>query len=240
MEIQTEQKETKKVKPKKTKKLSWETDKAKLVLCTGVGGVVGSALFAVTAYGGQTVTNISTLIGGLGGGVVSGLLTLQGVKHAIDLQKEKEREESEPQKVLSLHLMIKLTERYEFRIKMLEGVIDSIPESGQKRLKAMLEYLGKEKTAIDFEYFSDKMIEESLRIDRDIYFPIKEYLDRIKSYDILLGSCISITGGVRTKEKLQEDVTKYIGIILMRVKEIEAFLERELDKYEQSLFSRKS
>ncbi|MGF9851327.1 hypothetical protein CN556_10245 [Bacillus wiedmannii] len=240
MEVQTEPKKTKKEKTKKNKRVTLNEGKINLVLYTVGGGIVGSALFAATTYGAQTVTNISTLIGGLGGGVISGFLTLQGVKRAIDLQKEKEREESKPQKVLSLHLMIKLTERYKFRISMLEGVINSIPESGHKRLKSMLEYLDKEKTAIDFDYFSDKMIEESLRIDRDIYFPIKENLDRIRSYDILLDSCISFTAETRTKEELQEDVTKYIGIILKKVKEIEALLERELDVYEQSLFSRKS
>ncbi|GAB6594372.1 hypothetical protein C2L96_21090 [Bacillus cereus] len=239
MEVQTEQKKTKKEKTKKNKRLILNEGKINLVLYTVGGGIVGSALFAATTYGAQTVTNISTLIGGLGGGVISGFLTLQGVKRAIDLQKEKEREESKPQKVLSLHLMIKLTKRYKFRIRMLKSVENSIPGSGHKRLKEMLEYLDKEKTAIDFEYFSDKMIEESLRIDRDIYFPIKESLDRISTYDIVLDSCIS-TGDMRPKEELQEDVTKYIGKILMRVNEIKDFLERELDKYEQSLFSRKS
>lgn len=240
MEIQTEQKKTKKEKTKKNKRLPLNEGKINLALYTFGGGVVGSALVAATMYGAQTVTNISTLIGGLGGGVISGFLTLEGVKRAIDLQKEKEREESKPQKVLSLHLMIKLTDRYKFRISMLESAVNSIPESGHKGLKSMLEYVDKGEKAIDFECFSDKMIEESLRIDRDIYFPIKENLDRIKSYDILLDSCISYTGAMRTKEKLQEDVTKYIGKILMGVKEIEALLGRELGKYEQSLFSRES
>ncbi|QWI77354.1 hypothetical protein JG486_12315 [Bacillus mycoides] len=67
MEIQTEQKKTKKEKTKKNKRLTLNEGKINLGLYIIGGGVVGSALFAATTYGAQTVTNISTLIGGLGG-----------------------------------------------------------------------------------------------------------------------------------------------------------------------------
>ncbi|WP_134207745.1 hypothetical protein [Bacillus thuringiensis] len=240
MEIQTEQteqKETKKVKPKKNKKLSWETDKAKLVLCTGVGGVVGSALFAVTAYGGQTVTNISTLIGGLGGGVVSGLLTLQGVKHAIDLQKEKELVDSEPDKIISLHLMKNLVNTYNGKLFILQSGIHTIPDDGNtEKLAELVNQWEKEKG--DFNHFRDRMFEESLKVNPDIYFYLKERVPEIEKIDsdamsyILTGTHFPIKG---IKEKIKEFYEEGREIVIQIIDR----LNKELDAYERSLFSRK-
>ncbi|AWC30021.1 hypothetical protein [Bacillus cytotoxicus] len=234
MEIQTEQKKSKKVKPKKNKRMPLETGKINLVLCTIVGGVVGSALFAVTAYGGQTVTNISTLIGGLGGGVISGFLTLQGVKRTIELQKEKESEDSKPQKVQSIHIMIKLTEEYKLRISMLEGAVDWISKDGNtEKLYGISEHLDAKRNV--FERFNDKMIKESLNVNQDLYFFVKKNLKNISSQDILLNTKI-LTGKFHPTEDLEEEITLLIEKILLIVLYMEDKLEQELTKYEQSLF----
>ncbi|MBF7146762.1 hypothetical protein [Bacillus toyonensis] len=234
MEIQTEQKKSKKVNPKKNKRVPLETDKINLVLYTIGGGIVGSALFAATTYGAQTVTNISTLIGGLGGGVISGFLTLQGVKHTIELQKEKESEDSKPQKVQSIHIMIKLTEEYKLRINMLKGAIDWISKDGNtEKLYGVSEHL--DAKGNDFERFKDNMIKESLNVNQDLYFFVKKNLKNISSQDILLNTSI-LTGKLYPTEDLEEEITLFIETILEIVLCMEDKLEQELTNYEQSLF----
>ncbi|MCC2491801.1 hypothetical protein LKM14_00305 [Bacillus cereus] len=237
MEIQTEQKKTEKVEPTKNKKVPWERDKIKLVLCTVVGGVVGSALFAVTAYGGQTVTNISTIIGGLGGGVVSGFLTLQGVKRAIDLQKEKELVDSEPDKIRSLHLMKNLVNTYNGKLFVLHSGIHTIKEDGKtEKLAELVNQWEKEKG--DFNHFRDRMFEESLKVNPDIYFYLKARLPEMERIDsdamsyILTGTYFPIKGIKEEIKEFYEDSRQIVMQIVNR-------LNKELEAYEQSLFSRK-
>ncbi|MEH6888565.1 hypothetical protein V7024_02225 [Bacillus sp. JJ864] len=240
MEIQTEQKKSKKAEPKKNKKVPLKADKINLIVYTIGGGIVGSALFAATTYGAQTVTNISTLIGGLGGGVISGLLTLRGVRHTIELQKGKELEDSKPEKIRSIHLMIRLTEEYRSRISMLNGVVNSISEYGNtERLNGMLEYLDENGIGNNFDKFRDKMIEESLKVNGDIYFSVKEELENVSFHDVLLNSYI-LTGKFHPKEDLQENIIECIKEIFAVVNKIENVLEQELTKYEESLFSHQS
>ena len=240
MEIQTEQKKSKKAEPKKNKKVPLKADKINLIVYTIGGGIVGSALFAATTYGAQTVTNISTLIGGLGGGVISGLLTLRGVRHTIELQKGKELEDSKPEKIRSIHLMIRLTEEYRSRISMLNGVVNSISEYGNtERLNGMLEYLDENGIGNNFDKFRDKMIEESLKVNGDIYFSVKEELENVSFHDVLLNSYI-LTGKFHPKEDLQENIIECIKEIFAVVNKIENLLEQELTKYEESLFSHQS
>ncbi|MEH7459169.1 hypothetical protein V7183_18710 [Bacillus sp. JJ1127] len=203
------------------------------------GGIIGSALFAVTTLGGQAVTNAATLIAGLGGGVISGLLTLRGVRHTIELQKEKELEDSKPQKVRSIHIMIKLTEEYKLRINMLEGTVKTISEYGNtERLNELVEYLDRDGMN-DFDQFSDKMIKESLSVNREIYFPVKENLGNIRTNDALLTSYIH-TGTFHPTDDLQENITGCIGEILVAVNNVGNALEQELTKYEESLFLQES
>lgn len=230
MEIQTEQ--------KKNKKVPWETNKINLVLCTVVGGVVGSALFAVTAYGGQTVTNISTLIGGLGGGVVSGLLTLQGVKRAIDLQKEKELVDSEPDKIRSLHLMINLVDTYNEKLLMLLREIPAIPDDGDtRRLAELVNQWEKEKGNVD--YFRARIFGESLKVNPDIYFYIKEEFPKIEKNDSEMMTDI-MTCTYFPIEGIGKEIKKFSKDSNLIVEKIVNRLNKELDVYEQSLFSRKS
>lgn len=232
MEIQTEQ--------KKSKKVPLETDKINLVLCTVVGGIVGSALFAVTAYGGQTVTNISTLIGGLGGGVISGLLTLQGVRKTIDLQKKKEFEDSKPQKILSLHIMKKLVEEYKVRIFSLNEVASTISKHGNTRLlNEIVEEL--DAKGNDFERFNDKMIKESLNVNSDVYLAVKLELEYIKSKDLELTTKIFIgkfdaVNERYTAENLEKEITSRTQNILRNLLSIDSYLDEKLTKYEQLLF----
>lgn len=234
MEIQTEQQESKKAELKKNRTLTLKKDKINLILYTIGGGIVGSALFAATTYGAQTVTNISTLIGGLGGGVISGFLTLQGVKHTIELQKEKESEDSKPQKVQSIHIMIKLTEEYKLRINMLKGAIDWISKDGNTgKLYEVSEHL--DTKGNDFDRFKDNMIKESLNVNQDLYFFVKKNLKNISSQDLLLNSNI-LTGKFYPREDLEEEITLFIEEILEIVLYMEDKLEEELTNYEQSLF----
>ena len=78
-------------------------------LLSGIGGgILGSILMAaiiivVLKFDGQVITNVVTLIAGLGGGIISGSLTWLGVKYTINEQRRKERKDSIPQKILSLH-----------------------------------------------------------------------------------------------------------------------------------------
>ncbi len=237
MEIQTEQQKSKKAELKKNRTLTSKKDKINSILCTIGGGIVGSALFAVTTYGAQTVTNISTLIGGLGGGVISGFLTLQGVKRAIELQKEKEGEESKPQKIRSIHIMKNLTAEYNLRIIMFKGAIDWISKDGNtEKLNEISDHL--DEKGNDFDRFKEKMIKESLKVNHDIYFAVKENLGNIRTADALLTSLI-FTGKFHPTEDLRENITENIEKILVAVNNIEDYLERELTEYEQSLFSQK-
>lgn len=237
MEIQTDQQKSKKAELKKNRTLTLTKDKMNLILYTIGGGILGSALFAATMYGAQTVTNISTLIGGLGGGVISGFLTLQGVKRAIELQKEKEREESKPQKIRSIHKMKNLTADYNLRIIMLKGAIDWISKDGNtEKLNEISDHL--DEKGNDFDRFKDKMIKESLMVNHDIYFAVKENLGNIRTADALLTSFI-FTGKIHPTEDLRENITENIEKILVAVNNIEDYLERELTEYEQSLFSQK-
>ncbi|MGG0257573.1 hypothetical protein ABEY48_01075 [Bacillus mycoides] len=235
MEIQTNQKGSKKAKLKKSKRLTLNADKINLVLYTIGGGIIGSALFAATTYGSQTVTNISTLIGGLGGGVISGFLTLQGVRRTIELQKEKEHEDSKPQKVRSIHVMKKLTEDYKLRITMLKGSISTISKDGNtEMLNEIMKYQDEKEN--DFEHFRDKMIEESLNVNRYVYLMVKENLKNISPEDLQLTAKI-FAGKFHPTKDLKEGITFYIESILRKVLSIEKNLEKELTIYEDSLFS---
>ncbi|PEW84774.1 hypothetical protein CN445_21810 [Bacillus cereus] len=234
MEIHTEQ-ESKKAGLKKNRILTLKKDKINLILYTIGGGIIGSALFAATTYGAQTVTNISTLIGGLGGGVISGFLTLQGVRRTIELQKEKEHEDSKPQKVRSIHVMKKLTEDYKLRITMLKGSINMIPEDGNTAmLSEILKY--QDEKGNDFDRFRDKMIKESLKVNRYVYLMVKENLENISSEDLQLTANIFI-GAFHPIQDLEGNITFYIESILRKVLSIEKNLEKELTIYEDSLFS---
>ncbi|MDF9615153.1 hypothetical protein P5763_24375 [Bacillus cereus] len=232
MEIQTEQ--------KKNKKVPLEKEKINLVLYTIGGGIVGSALFAATTYGGQTVTNISTLIGGLGGGVISGFLTLQGVRKTIELQKEKEFEESKPQKVLSLHIMKKFIEEYKLRIIMLDQAVITV---SQYKNTTMLDKIVEEVDAKgnNFERFNDKMIKESLNVNSDVYLAVKSNLEYIKTEDLELITKIFIgkfdtVEKLDAAEKLEEEITSRTQNILRKVLSVDAYLDEELTKYEKLLF----
>ncbi|MGG3674092.1 hypothetical protein ABES96_23640 [Bacillus nitratireducens] len=238
MEIQTEQKKFKKAKTKKNKRLTLNEGKINLVVCTFVGGIVGSALFAVTTYGSQTVTNISTIIGGLGGGVISGFLTLQGVRKTIELQKEKELVDSEPDKIRSLHLMINLVNTYRGKLLMLRREIHAIPGDGNTRkLAEIVNQWEKEKGNV--AHFRDRVFEESLKVNSDIYFYLKERVPKIENIDaeamsyIMTGTHFPIDGIKEAIKGFSEESGQIIVQIIDR-------LNKELDTYEQSLFSRKA
>ncbi|HFK1474891.1 hypothetical protein V4483_06675 [Bacillus paranthracis] len=238
MEVQTEQKKIKKEKTKKNKRLILNEGKINLVLYTVGGGIVGSALFAATTLGGQGITNAVTLIAGLGGGVISGLLTLEGVRKTIKLQKEKELEDSKPQKILSIHIMNKLTTKYETRINMLWVASNAISKFGDtERLDEIVDYYNKQGVTAD--RFQDKMIEESLKVSEDIYFSIKDNLEKISFSDVMLNSSIH-TGKIQSAADLKEDIAEQTEKILAEIGHINIALRRGLTKYEQSMFSQKS
>ncbi|MBO1627810.1 hypothetical protein [Bacillus arachidis] len=242
MEIQTEQKKSKKAELRSNEKVLLKTDKINLVLCAIGGGIVGSALFAATTFGGQTVTNISTLIGGLGGGlgggVISGFLTLQGVRKTIELQKEKELVDSEPDKIRSLHLMINLVNTYNGKLLMLRRGIHTIPDDGNTgKLEELVDQWEKEKGDVD--HFRDRMFEESLKVNPDVYFYLKERVPEIEKIDSIAMSYI-MTGTHFPIEGIKEEIKEFSEESGQIIVQIIDRLNKELDAYEQSLFSRKS
>lgn len=238
MEIQTEQKKTKKEKTKKNKRLTLNEGKINLALYTIGGGLIGSALFAAATLGGQGITNAVTLAAGLGGGVISGLLTLQGVRKTIELQKEKELEDSKPKKIRSLHFMINLAYTYNVKLTMVRVGLNAIPDDGDtKKLETLVNVWEKDKGNVDS--FRDRMLEESLMVNPDIYFYLKKRIRKIEDNDANMSSYI-ITGTHFYVSNIKEEIMELYEDSKKINAEMVIRLTEELEEYEQSLFSQES
>ncbi|EEL63118.1 hypothetical protein bcere0025_41610 [Bacillus cereus F65185] len=213
-------------------------DKINLAVYTVGGGLIGSALFAAATLGGQGITNAVTLAAGLGGGVISGLLTLQGVRKTIELQKEKELEDSKPKKIRSLHFMINLAYTYNVKLTMVRVGLNTILDDGDtKKLEELVNQWEKDKGNVDS--FRDRMLEESLMVNPDIYFYLKKRIKKIEDNDAKMTSSI-MTGTYFYVSDIKEEIKKIYEDSKIINAEIVRRLNEELDKYEKSLFSRES
>lgn len=201
------------------------------ILYGASGGIVGSALFAAATLGGQGITNAVTLIAGLGGGVISGFLTLQGVRQTIELQKEKELEDARPQHIVSIFKMINLKEEYRIKINSLRSkAIDFFLESGSEKDLKQLVKQSKEQH-ITVEQFRDGLIEESVKVDGNIYIVIKENMNQIFMQDKLLMFEI-LKGESTSKDNIKSKADR----LLEHVTAIGECLDAEMKRYEQLMF----
>ncbi|QWH09828.1 hypothetical protein [Bacillus mycoides] len=209
-----------------------QIDKTSLLYGFG-GGIVGSTVVAslvVVSLQGPAATNIVTLTAGLGGGIISGALTLLGVNRTINLQKEKERLDNIPQRIKGLMEIQGVLKKWNLdaKIKFIISIKkDTIPVGSLR-----IEYVSQlKKTIIPL---GKSLYPKYLEVDGIIYTKIKVFLEYLETWveqvldfeeneDIPLVNIENFYGGkIKELENCYETLTEV--------------LEDSLKKYENILF----
>ncbi|MGX5361032.1 hypothetical protein [Bacillus cereus] len=242
MGVQTEQKTEQMTEQKTDIKVNWgKIDKLNLLYALG-GGILGSAIFAVCTLGGQGVANAATLIAGLGGGIISGLLTWLGVRYTINEQKRKdseqkreERKNSIPQKILSLH---KLREGIN---ECRDSVIDLKIAVKKLELSKKLEDFQEQVQKFDKirQELEPKLITESLKVNREVYKVTIQCVEMMSSYsfsarvDWLNYSSSDIP---KKKEEMVNLLSESYGLLVKRLDKLDKTVSKELLEFEREMF----
>ncbi|MCU5002912.1 hypothetical protein CN504_13685 [Bacillus anthracis] len=158
-------------------KTKYQWNKEGLIYGIG-GGVLGSMLTAsgiviISAFEGSISTNVVTLTAGLGGGIISGGLTLFGVRRTIELQKEKEDKAAIPQKILTLHKLEGIVLKYQLKINKLIK-IDYMNKENEKHLveyNSLIEDFKK-----GFNGVKDSILAEALKTNEKVYRIVRDAL----------------------------------------------------------------
>ncbi|MDR4169545.1 hypothetical protein [Bacillus nitratireducens] len=209
-----------------------------------VGGVLGSMLTAsgiilISAFEGPVITNTVTLTAGLGGGIISGTLTLLGVKRTIDLQKEKERLDSVPQRIKYLMDIQESLANWNLHTKV--KFILKVRETDLSK-----SYIVKHVFLADFETGRGKLVEAiypvCLEVDGVVYTEIKSFLEYLET---IREEILDFEEKIVDKEEQEENIpivdinNFYEGII----KNLETnydtlitLLKKRLKEYENLLF----
>ncbi|EJS11819.1 hypothetical protein IKS_05164 [Bacillus cereus VDM062] len=211
-------------------------------LLSGIGGgILGSILMAaiiivVLKFDGQVITNVVTLIAGLGGGIISGLLTWLGVKYTINEQRRKERKDSIPQKILSLHKLREIIKEcrtnvmdLNIAVKLLEVSKDL--EDFQMRVQKFDEIR---------QQLEPKLIAESLKINSEVYSATIQYIQMTRpyGYKVLIDSLGYSPSDI--PEKAKEIVTlisESYTLLLKGVDKLDINVSQELHEFEKEMFN---
>lgn len=208
-------------------------------LLYGIGGVIlGSALGAsgiiiLSSFEGPAITNTIALIGGLGGGAISGGLTFWGVKHTIKAQREKDELEILPRWIMTLEKIKKTLEEW---AADKDSFIYSIQNFENHQRKSQLRTEAIEKFQRDTEKLRIGLSSDYLQADGNVYAKVKVFLNktRIIAEDM---KKIEEDPTECSLKDLQEIHAKKLEDLNTKTKELENFLQESLKAYEEKLFS---
>ncbi|MBJ7987194.1 hypothetical protein [Bacillus cereus] len=238
MGVQIEQK----TEQKTDIRVKWrKIDKINLLYALG-GGILGSAIFAMCTLGGQGVANAATLIAGLGGGIISGLLTWRGVKYTIDEQrrieseeKRKERKDSIPQKILSLHKLKDSIKECQNNVVDLNIAVKILEAS-----KELEEFQGRvQKFDKIRQELEPKLIAESLQINSEVYKATIQCVEKMKpySYSVLIDSLAYSPSDIPEKtEEIVELISESYRLLIKQVYELNTTVSQALNEFEREMF----
>ncbi|MGE8053546.1 hypothetical protein ACQKOD_06150 [Bacillus mycoides] len=211
-------------------------------LLNGIGGgILGSMLMAAIIivalkFEGQVVTNVVTLIGGLGGGIVSGLLTWLGVKYTINEQKRKERKDSIPQKILSLHQLNEIIKECRNNVMDVKIAVQLLEMS--KDLKDFQTRV--QKFDEIRQQLEPKLIAESLQINSEVYRATIQYIQMMRpySYGVLIDSLGYSPSDIPEKtEEIVALISESYTLLLKGVDKLGITVSQELHEFEKEMFN---
>lgn len=238
MGVQTEQK----TEQKTNIRVKWgKIDKINLVYALG-GGILGSAIFAVCTLGGQGVANAATLIAGLGGGIISGVLTLSGVRYTINDQRrvadEKKRKEHKDSIIEKNLYLRKLKESVtECRHTVVDVAVSKKYLESSTNIEEFKERL--QKFDEIRQKLESKLIVESLKINSEVYKATIQCIEMMQSYSFSARVVFLDYGSSDISEK-KEEIIKLISesyrLLNKQVLELDTTVSQELRELEKEMF----
>ncbi|MGE1048666.1 hypothetical protein [Bacillus sp. GMs2/1] len=202
------------------------------------GGILGSALGAsgiiiLSSFEGPAITNTIALIGGLGGGAISGGLTLWGVKHTIKAQRKKDELEIFPKWIMTLDKIKEVLKTWEdSRISFVSQIqnFNNIPKRTQLRIDAIDDF------QVSIKKLTSELLPHYLQADGNIYAKVKGFLNEL---EVIVADMKEIEDGPKeySLEELQRLHGEKILDLNTKTRQLQDFLQKKLETYEESLFN---